>query len=146
MKWLTGDPAFVRTLFRTCSRISLLMGSWTWNEKEQQIKTMPHSRSIMQHKANPDLTGKLRLAAWTPLSAKFTQVDSDSIPGQAEPAQQRHMLEKYWVTSVVVCKFTASVEMMVSIPPLTDLLCPSEFLYLLCSFLESVIGIIQVSW
>lgn len=35
MKWLTGDAAFVRTLFRTCSRISLLMGSWTWNKKEQ---------------------------------------------------------------------------------------------------------------
>lgn len=27
MKWLIGEPAFVMTLFKTCSSISLLIGS-----------------------------------------------------------------------------------------------------------------------
>jgi len=42
----------------------------------------------MQHKANPDLTGKLGLVARSLLSAKFTQTNSAFIPVQSEPAHQ----------------------------------------------------------
>lgn len=156
MKWLTGDAAFVRTLFRTCSRISLLWAhELEWERtinKNQNLHDIPvlHSTGIVQYKANPDLTGE---QGWSPevpfqLSPyRLIQISSQDNQNQHTGAHTVHSghngSSHLWDENLPIWW-----RWMGFSPTLSDFICTSEFLYLLypCSFLETVIGIIQISW